>query len=434
MMRSLSSSRIGVGNIAMALLVAVNVALYAISVGTFRIGEYPVQLIAEVFSSSAMILLACAIVLSNRPRFLESFFGGLDRMYRSHRVVGLLGLSLLFLHFFTIPDLSASDSAGRTLGKVALIGLTGLVALALIPRIPFIGGYVRLAYQHWRFTHRFAGLFFIIGFVHMLLVDDITATLPLARWYWQPIVFVGMAAYVYKELIGPRLARRRRDYVVEEATRLNASVIDVALRPLGDHMAQDAGQFAFVGFPTDPLLSEAHPFTISSAPGDELIRLSIKATGDWTKHLYRSLAVGAPARIDGSYGRFSHKRGRARQIWVAGGIGVTPFLSWIRNFEETPEPFDIDFFYTVRARAEAAFWREIRFAARKHPWFRASLNVSSEDGQLGADQIASALGRDVDDCSIYLCGPVPMTEALRSGFKQLGVPAKSIHSEEFSFR
>lgn len=421
------------GNVVMYGLVALNMALYAISAQTSPEGEFSVQLLAEIFSSSAMILMACAMVLSNRPRFLERFFGGLDRMYRSHRFAGLSALVLLFLHFFTIPDLSAPDSAGRTLGKLALIGLTSLVALALVPRIPLIGGYLRLAYNHWRSTHRFIGLFFIVGFVHMLLVDDITASLPLARWYWQPIAVVGIAAYVYKELVAPRLVHRQREYIVEEATRLTPSVLEVALRPLGSRLPQEAGQFAFVRFPGDRSLTESHPFTISSAPRDELLRFSIRASGDWTRHLHRNLAVGESARVAGGFGRFSYKRGRTKQIWVAGGIGVTPFLSWMRDFDENSESaFDIEFFYTVRAPAEASFWPEIEIAGSYS--FRTSLNVSSEHGQLSAEDIAARVGGSLGEHSVYLCGPFAMVDAMRSGFRRLGVPARRIRSEEFSFR
>lgn len=105
----------------------------------------------------------------------------------------------------------------------------------------------------------------------------------------------------------------------------------------------------------------------------------------------------------------------------------------MRDFDDdAPLRFDIDLFYTVRAPVEASFWPEIETATNDS--FRACLNVSSEQGQLSAEQIAARLNGSLGDRSIYLCGPFPMVDALRSGFKRLGVPARRIHSEEFSFR
>ena len=66
--------------------------------------------------------------------------------------------------------------------------------------------------------------------------------------------------------------------------------------------------------------------------------------------------------MDGCHGRLNYKTGGEQQIWIAGGIGVTPFLSWVRDFDANSE-FEIDFFYTVRSEADALFWDEFAAAA-----------------------------------------------------------------------
>src|SRR3989304_6222734 len=111
------------------------------------------QFIGEILSSSAMVLMSCAFVLANRPRFLEPFFGGLDKMYQSHKTATLTAISLLFAHFFIVPLRDEPYSPGRLLGKTALLGLSALILLTLAPRLPVLGGYVRLAYHPWRRTH-----------------------------------------------------------------------------------------------------------------------------------------------------------------------------------------------------------------------------------------------------------------------------------------
>jgi predicted ferric reductase len=421
------------GGITIFGLVLVNVILYLIFPPANN-GK-PVfynQFIGEILSSSAMVLMSCAFVLANRPRFLESFFGGLDQMYKAHKTAALTAIVLLFAHFFVIPLSDDPLSPGRLLGKTALVGLSILVLLTLAPRIPVVGGYVRLAYHNWRFTHKFIGLFFIVGFIHMLQVKTLSKDAPIPNLYWNFIAYVGMAAYLYKELLAPFLGRSHA-FVVEAARKLNGSTLEVTLKPKGQRPKQTAGQFMFVSFPADKVLAESHPFTISSAPKEESLRLSIKASGDWTRHLYDKLQAGVEAKVDGCYGRLNYKTGGSHQIWIAGGIGVTPFLSWVRDLDGEPE-HEIDFFYTVRAEADALFADEFVAASQRFKRFRAAINVSSKDGSLTADKVAAAIKGNVADRHIYMCGPLPMTEAFRKQFLQKGVPASNIHFEEFNFR
>ena len=129
---------------------------------------------------------------------------------------------------------------------------------------------------------------------------------------------------------------------------------------------------------------------------------------------------------------FEYNRGAKQQVWIAGGIGITPFLSWIRDFGIQIEP-TIDFYYTVRGPEEVLYLEEINEAIERHSNFRLHLTYSNKDGRLSAEKIVASSG-PLDDKDIYLCGPFALTEALSRQFIGLGVPARRIHYEEFSFR
>lgn len=420
------------GNYAIAALALLNPVLWILFPPETQQGDYfVIQVISEILSSTGMVLMACAIVLSLRPRFLEPFFGGLDKMYKTHKTVALAGLGFVLLHFLTMPT-SGDPTPGRIMGKVALVGLLVLVALTIAPRLPVVGGYVQLAYHHWRWTHKLVGAFFILGMLHTFNVKNILQTAEIAALYWKIVAYGGAAAYVYQMLIAPLLRRMQR-YTVSDVQRLNSSTIEVTLAAQGKRPLQRAGQFAFVRFPGDRVLSEPHPFTVSSGPHEPNLRLSIKAAGDWTKHLYHHLTPGTAAQIDGCYGAFDHRRGGPQQIWIAGGIGVTPFLSWVRSMTESPGQ-RIHFFYTVRAESDALFWNEFAAADQQHPTFSAILNVSSRDGSLTVDRIAATVGVELAGFDCYLCGPLAMTQALSAGLQARGVPKQQIHYEEFNFR
>ncbi|MFL5655860.1 MAG: hypothetical protein ACJ8CB_16990, partial [Ktedonobacteraceae bacterium] len=152
-----------------------------------------------------------------------------------------------------------------------------------------------------------------------------------------------------------------------------------------------AGQFVFVRFGGGHGW-EPHPFTISSAPQESLLHLSIKGRGDETQRLIDTLQPGIPARVGRAFGMFDHRRGGHQQVWIAGGIGITPFRSWIRAFPtEQPLEFDIDFYYTVRTEDEALFLDEIRTAAAHSPTFRPHITYSKREGSLTMEQRVSII-------------------------------------------
>lgn len=104
----------------------------------------------------------------------------------------------------------------------------------------------------------------------------------------------------------------------------------------------DAGQFAFVNF-DDP--EDAHPFTISSAWADDgLLTFTIKGLGDYTRALATSL-VGQGVVVEGPYGRFNFLGDHRLQIWIGGGVGITPFIARLNGLAHEGHSERIDLFY-----------------------------------------------------------------------------------------
>jgi predicted ferric reductase len=116
------------------------------------------------------------------------------------------------------------------------------------------------------------------------------------------------------------------------------------------------------------------------------------------------------ARVQGGHGGFNYKSGARQQVWVAGGIGITPFLSWLRDFGERLEQ-QIDFYYTVRSADEVLYLDEIQAAAARQPNFRPHIHVTAKDGRLTAEKIAAESGSLAG--KEFSCAVFQMTEALR---------------------
>jgi predicted ferric reductase len=421
------------GNVFIALLIVLNVLLWvAFPPEDDGRSHYLQQYIGEIFSSSALILMSCGIILSSRPRFLEPFFGGLDQMYQTHKKLAIFALSLLFAHFFTM-SISGGFHLNISLGKLALIGFTVWIIVALAPRIPLPvpGGSLKLPYHIWKFSHRFIGIFFIIGLLHLYVLDALIKRSPVVLVYVLAFALSAVVVYIIKELLG-NFIKQHHGYQVENTRQLNGRTLEITLTPVSEPIQYQAGQFLFIGFTDPQKLKEQHPFTISSAPDKKQIKLAVKASGDYTERLYNTLKTGSQAIIEGGYGMFNYKTGLRKQIWIAGGIGLTPFLSWMRDFGPGLQ-HEIDFFYSVRSPDEALYLDEIEQAQAQNSGFKAHVLYSNLDGRLTVEKIIAISG-PLSGKEIYLCGPIAMTDSLRKQFIVAGVSAAKIHYEEFNFR
>ncbi|HEY3475847.1 MAG TPA: ferric reductase-like transmembrane domain-containing protein, partial [Anaerolineales bacterium] len=276
----------------------------------------------EILGSIVIVLMSFALFLSTRPKWAEPYFGGLDRMYITHRRVATSAFLLLFVHLLTVPISVTDLRIGNYLAMIAFIGIVSIVLVTLAPRVPFLSRFLTGGtYDGWKRTHRFIGIFFILGFIHSLTVRALDALIAIT---WVQLFFIfGTVSYLYTEVFGG-LFKKYVPYQVAAVNHPNGSTTEVTLRPKkGPIKKQRAGQFLFVHFPQDKVLSESHPFTISSAPDEDALRVTIKASGDFTRYLFDHLEPDMNAVVQGAYGMFDYKTGGQKQIWIAGGIGLT---------------------------------------------------------------------------------------------------------------
>ncbi len=222
-------------------------------------------------------------------------------------------------------------------------------------------------------------------------------------------------------------------YIVTAVNKLNSKVIEVVLKPVGEEKLEfTAGQFVSVVFEQAGLPREFHPFSLVSAPSEEEVKLAIKDLGDYTGQLVKELRAGAKAELRGPFGNFNYRRvEHKRQVWVAGGIGVTPFVSMARDLAAREEDYRVDFYYCVRREDEAVYLRLLR-QIEKQAQGRLKIMpfYSVERGHIDADYIEQNSG-DLKQKDIFICAPPQMTEGLIKEFLAKGVNEKNIHWEKF---
>lgn len=408
--------------------------------------------IAMVFGIAGASGFGLNLVLSSRIPILQRLFGGLENVYKAHRSLGRIVFYLIVLHTVFLVASHASISASEALGvlhpseePVAFIGLLAFLGLTLGVGLTLL---VDLNHELFVLVQRFLGFVFVVGAIHLFQTDDVKEV-PALRDYMIVVVVVALVAFAYRSIFGNLLVRRRRCKVVN-VNRFGEGVIELTLEP-DRPMDFVPGQFVYASFSSEALSEQMrsfrfsaeeislrpghaknqfHPFSLTSNPRDKSFKLVVKAVGDFTKALHK-LDVGASARVEGPYGEFSYRRvPNKKQVWIAGGIGITPFLSMARSLE--PDELQVDLYYCVAHLDEAHFYVDLAHIASSVPGFRVHLFSSDEMGFITAEHVRETSG-ELADKDVFICGPPAMTASLRAQFAAAGVDDRKIHTERFGF-
>lgn len=402
----------------------------------------------------AMGAMSVAMILAIRPAALEPWVGGLDKSYRLHKWLGITALSVGAVHWmwatwvkwavgwgwlerpqrgsrpvieeplqkFFLEMRHTAEFVGEWTFYVAAV----LITLALIKWFP---------YRYFFKTHRFlaaAYLLLVFHSVFLIKFSHWTSPSPVA---WVSLLLMAGGTVGAVLSLRRKIGLQRRALGVVETLEHSASdgILKVCIRLPRDHWeGHDAGQFAFVSF-YGHNGEEAHPFTISSAwKNDGLLRFHVKGLGDHTTRLPATLKVGDRARVEGPYGCFRFESNKPQQIWVAGGIGITPFLARLEELiHHGSATGAVNLFYCVR-NPDAAFIENLEQLA-KAAGVALRVVIDGRDRRLDAESLCTAVP-EWKDASLWFCGPSGFGHALRQGLVSRGFEAKHFHQELFEMR
>jgi len=392
--------------------------------------------IGRLVGIASMVCFSLNIILTARLKFIETLFGGLNKVYIAHHIIGGLALVVILTHPLVLAlrtmTVSPHDAALQLLPFTTDTMMTvGILSLWLFITLMILTLYVKLPYKTWLLTHKFMGLVLLGIIIHILLgSNDINADVRLKAYSWG-LMGLAALAYLYRTIL-PRVLVRRYDYTVTETRALPGGVMRFVLMPKSRAIKFKSGQFIFVSFRTEGFSHEFHPFTVSSNSKDGGLVITVKSLGAYTSTLVKfgPNMVGMPVQVEGAYGRFNFENFPAkRQIWVGGGIGITPFLSMVADVRA---PFLVDLYYTTKSNDEILDSEYLQqMIAASGGSLRVIPYVADVQGFLTAEKIKEYSG-ELSDADILVCGPPPMMHALKGQLKSIGVRASRIHSEEFS--
>jgi predicted ferric reductase len=381
------------------------------------------------------------LVLMSRIPWFERLLG-LDGLARWHRVTGFTTISLILAHvLLTTVGVALADHVDIAAEFVKFITTYPYVLMATVATGLFVlvaltsmrWARRRLEHETWHFIHLYVYLAIVLAFGHELAVGNDFVGDGLAVAYWLALYIAAFGAILGFRVVAPLRFSLRHRLRVAGTVRETEDVVSIYLegRDLDDFRAR-GGQFFLWRFLTPKGWWRAHPFSLSAAPNEHWLRITVKDVGKGSREVH-DIATGTRVLVEGPYGRFTTLPSRrSRVALIAGGIGITPVRSLLEDLPAGKG--DIVIIYRARRPQDVVFQVELEELARQR---KATLHLLvGRRSEFSRDPLSASrlqeLIPDIKQRDVYVCGPPGMLATVQSSLDSIGLPRSRLHAERFA--
>ena len=366
---------------------------------------------------------------------------GHDRLVAWHRKLGPWSLYLILLHvLFIVLSFAGQDHIPLYKEMWTFLqtfpwmwpALAGFILMMLAGVTSYRKARAKMSYETWWIIHIYTYVAIAASFMHQVLNGQMFVNHPLNRFYWTALYVLMAAAVVIYRFGIPLVRSLRHNLVVEKVVVEAPGLISVIMRGRNlKGLSAEGGQFFGWRFLTRGHFLMSHPYSLSAAPTDNHLRITIKDLGDHSRAT-RHIKPGTRVFVEGPYGAFT--AGRATQphlVMIGGGVGITPIRALMEEFKNGVQ---MDVFYRVSRAEELILKDELDYLeGQSNGMIRVHYMVGSrKEFPMDAEFLKSYAPR-IADSDIYICGPEALVETVRKAAEDLGVPKNRFHDEDFAF-
>lgn len=403
-----------------------------------------VGILVGLVSTAAMVVM---LWLSARVPAIDRTIGH-DRALSLHAKLGQWVFGGLLAHgFFLVTAYALADKLTLAAEFVTLWGtgdfVLAVLAIALLTAVSVssvIAVRAKLPHEVWWVIHLLTYAAVAVSIPHQYSMSGLFATGP-AFWYWTGMfVATGFVMGMYRVFL-PLMTSLEHGLVVTAVIHETNDVITIEMtgRDL-DQLGTRAGQFFHWRFLAPGLWWHQHPFSVSAAPTNDTLRITVRALGAGTRQLCDELRPGTRVAIEGPYGIFSDAARTSPDVVMVGiGIGIAPIRALLEETEFTPGHATV----VLRASSddEVFLGREVvdlchaRGARLVILTGRRGVHLDGSASWLPASHTGMRLSQfaDLADADVYVCGPEAAAELVVADAVAAGVPAERIHHERFAW-
>jgi predicted ferric reductase len=398
----------------------------------------------RVLGMLAAYLLLVLVALMARIPLLEHRVGS-DVLTRIHRALGEYTVALAACHALLIIIGYALTAHTNPVSEAVNLELDypdvlmATAALGLLIWVGIVSARAvrrRMAYESWYYIHLYVYLAIALAFSHEFANGAEFSTSARNRMIWVTAHVLVAALLVYFRITVPIYRSLRHDVRVAGVVRESKGVVSLHLtgHDLGRLRIQP-GQFLRWRFLDRAHWWQSHPYSLSAAPEDRRMRITVKDLGDGSKALSR-LRPGTRVWFEGPYGAFTARRldptAGGKVLMIAGGVGITPLRAL---FESLPGGGgSAVLLYRASTPAELPLYEELAEIAKQRGFglFPLLGPRHAKPDPFSAAELRK-LVPDLAERDVYLCGPPGLVHAARRGLHRAKVPGRRIHIESFDF-
>ena len=368
---------------------------------------------------------------------------GIDVVLTYHRQISFLAVTAAFAHpvlLFLADDRYRALLDLMHLPLRARLAWLSVAALTLLMVTSIWRRALRLSYQAWHVLHSVLGVFIVLAALGHAFLVNYYFSVPLVRTVWMVYAAAFLWLAVWVRIVKPLRLGLRPWRVVELWPEPGGSLtlgLEPAFRHTGREFSFRAGQFAWILPSRNPFTPTYHPFSISSSALQSRVEFTIKQVGGFTGSL-RQLRVGDRVYLDGPHGSFTlESHPGMGYVFVAAGVGVTPFLSMLATLADQGDQRPCWLFVGNRREDQVTGVRQLaRLQGRLnlrvvHVISRPTDQWTGERGRIDAALFDRQLPLERRSLQYFICARPEMVRSVEASLQTLDVPADNIHSEHF---
>jgi predicted ferric reductase len=392
-------------------------------------------------------LILIMLVLAARLPTIDRVFGH-DRAMATHRKLGKPAVYLILAHAILLIIGYGMSSGLNPIAELvpmwntpdmplAFVG-TGLLLAVVVTSLVAVRR--KFKYEFWYAIHLLSYAAVLTALPHQLSVGGMLAVGTGQRIYWIVLYVLALGSIVAFRFIEPAVKSLQHGIRVTKVESLGSSVASIHmsghnLRSLGT----SGGQYFIWRFWTGKTWWHSHPISLSAAPTDTSVRITVRALGDGTTRLGK-IPRGTRVSIEGPYGIFTDSgRTSPKLAIVAAGIGITPVRAMLEDSRLVPGETTI--MLRGSTGEENYLWDEIdQLAADRgaHCYVSVGPRARTAHSWLSARDVDrnvsfKSIFPDLKHSDLYVCGPQAWTDAVVADAKANGLPDHQIHAERFDW-
>jgi predicted ferric reductase len=309
-----------------------------------------------------------------------------------------------------------------TLGTVFLIAVV-VTSVVIVRR--------RLRYEAWYAVHLLAYAGIALGWFHQIPTGNELVLDTVAADYWRSLYVATIAVIVVWRLLLPAAKALRHGLRVVRVVEEAPGVVSLHIAGRGlDRLRAEPGQFFLWRFLTPGSWWTSHPFSLSAAPTNDALRITVKALGDHSSRMGQ-IRPGTRVIAEGPLGVFTAaSRRREKVLLIAGGIGITPVRALLEELRG-----DVVVIYRVVAEPDIVFADELDQLTQKGGatlCYVVGNHAAADGARLLSPEHLRELVPDLGERDVFVCGPPAMIAHVEASVRHAGVARRHLHVERFA--